>query len=83
MAACLSVKTHVPAHALTNGTAHLECVFKLEDERLRLEAVKWQKDHRIFYVYSPTKHPNGQLFSVPGVNANVSEISIVYKLKLF
>lgn len=71
MTAGLSVKTHVPTHAITNSTAHLECTFKLEDDRLKLEAVKWQKDHKVFYVYSPGKHPNGQLFSVPGVNADV------------
>lgn len=71
---CLNVETHVPDHAITNGMAHLDCVFKLEDERLRLEAVKWHKDQKVFYVYSPDKHPTGQVFSVPGVNANVSVI---------
>lgn len=68
----LSVQTHVPAHAITNGTAHLDCSFKLEDDRLQLEAVKWHKDYKVFYVYAPAKQPVGQRYSVPGVSANVS-----------
>lgn len=68
------MKTHVPAHAITNRTAHMQCVWKLEDERLKLDNVRWHKDNKVFYSYYPNKHPNDQLLSVPGVNANVSKM---------
>lgn len=50
----------------------MQCVWKLEDERLKLDNVRWHKDYKVFYSYFPSKHPSDQLFSVPGVNANVS-----------
>lgn len=74
-AECLSVKISLPDHAITNSIAHLDCVFDLQDNRLELDSVKVHKDNKVFYVYSPAKQPVGQRYSVPGVDANVSESS--------
>lgn len=66
---CLIVKIHAPGHAMPNSTAHLECNFELENEK-QLDTVKMLKDGQTFLLFAPNEID--QLYSVPGMNANVS-----------
>lgn len=66
---CLQVNIHVPARAISNGTAHLECNYELENEN-QLDFVRVLKDEKLFYHFTPEE--NDQISSVNGINANVS-----------
>lgn len=69
VATCLRVNIHVPAHAISKSTAHLECTFELENEK-QIDFVKMLKNNRLFYVFVPKG--DDQIFSVSGIDANVS-----------
>lgn len=71
---CLQVSIHVPARAISNSTAHLECNFELENEK-QIDFVNLLKDEKYFFRYSPGE--NDQLSSIPGMNANVSVFLLV------
>lgn len=49
----------------------LECDYDLEGGRLY--AVKWYKVGREFYRYIPNENPAITVFTVPGINVDVSE----------
>lgn len=73
---CLRVNIHVPARALSDSTAHLECNFELENEK-QIDFVNLLKDEKSFFRYSPGE--SDLISSVPGMNANVSVFPTIEK----
>ncbi|XP_023014611.1 beaten path IIIc [Leptinotarsa decemlineata] len=59
----------IPAHAIRNQSARLECHFDLDGETLY--SVKWYKDGNEFYRYVPRDMPPTQTFPLPGVTVDM------------
>lgn len=62
----------IPKHIMRHEDAVLGCKFDLDGESLY--SVKWYKDGFEFYRYVPRDMPPGQVFPLPGVDVEVSEL---------
>lgn len=67
------LEVRVPAHAVRDQPARLECRFDLEGEALY--SVKWYKDGREFFRFLPRDAPPAQLFPLPGLLVDMSQSS--------
>lgn len=63
----------IPKHIMRHEDAVLGCKFDLDGESLY--SVKWYKDGFEFYRYVPRDMPPGQVFPLPGVDVEVSDLS--------
>ncbi|KAM3964299.1 uncharacterized protein ACR2FA_001791 [Aphomia sociella] len=63
----------IAAHAPEGGEALLGCQFDMEGEKLY--SVKWYKDGREFYRYTPENEPNIMHFPASGVNVDINRSS--------
>lgn len=63
-------KLDVPSYAALKSTVHLKCEYDLEGENLY--AVKWYKDRREFYRYTPDETPPVKAFQLRGIKIDVS-----------
>ena len=64
------LQVKVPPAALSGHSVQLECVFALEDDSLY--AVKWYRGVDEFYRYVPAEEPHATVFSLNGIEVDVS-----------
>ncbi|XP_050307173.1 uncharacterized protein LOC126743934 isoform X2 [Anthonomus grandis grandis] len=67
------VEVMVPITAKVHDAVRLQCIFDLEGEPLY--TVKWFKRGMEFFRYIPREDPKMQIFSIPGVNIDLSRSS--------
>jgi len=66
----LSVKA--PGAALPGHSVQLECIYSMDEDSLY--AVKWYRGDDEFYRYVPAEEPPATVFSLDGINVDVSFI---------
>ena len=64
------IQVKVPPAALSGHSVQLECVFSLDGDSLY--AVKWYRGVDEFYRYVPAEEPHATVFSLNGVEVDVS-----------
>ncbi|XP_057654304.1 uncharacterized protein LOC130892747 [Diorhabda carinulata] len=67
------IHANVPHFAQAGGNAVLSCNYYIDN--LKLYTVKWYKDNKEFFRFTPWRRPQTEIFPVPGVNINVNSIS--------
>ncbi|KAG8235037.1 hypothetical protein J437_LFUL014984 [Ladona fulva] len=73
---CLKdVDVDVPAAVSLGDTVALRCSFDLEGESLY--TVKWYQGKKEFFRYVPKELPPTKVFPLPGVNVDVSDMTLV------
>ncbi len=73
-----NVSIAVPTAVTVGKTVTMKCLYDLEGEPLYM--VKWYRGRQEFYRYVPKELPNTRVFPIPGVNVDVSDISVIFYL---
>lgn len=67
-------EVRIPKHIMRHEDAALGCKYDLDGESLY--SVKWYKDGFEFYRYVPRDKPPAQIFPLPGVDVDVSLMTV-------
>ncbi|KAL1462273.1 hypothetical protein WDU94_014122, partial [Cyamophila willieti] len=68
---CLkNVTVTIPKAVIRGGVAHLRCNYNLQDEALY--TMKWYRNGREFYRFTPREKPQVKTFPIPEVPLNIS-----------
>ncbi|XP_072397155.1 uncharacterized protein [Diabrotica undecimpunctata] len=70
-----SVEVEVPTSVKIGDSATLVCNFKPKNEEDHLISVRWYKENKEFYRFTPDEKPPIQIFTVPGIIVDVKESS--------
>lgn len=70
------VQVKVPLAALIGHSVQLECIYSLDGDSLY--AVKWYRGVDEFYRYVPAEEPRATVFSLNGIEVDVSHFCYLY-----